>query len=154
MPFASARSLFHDALIRRYLWWIFNETHFKGVFTWYRNSFTNEFVKNLHSSALCRKQSQPIQEYKLYNIKGYFLFCFVRARGDNCLQVIYYPLFYCHCKDRRMMKELDSGYQGSVCELQQSWPWREEPGRIALVNDWWHLQDMWSLKVTALLKPH
>lgn len=52
------------------------------------------------------------------------------------------------------MRELHSAHQGPVCELQQSWPWREEPGHIALVNDWWHLQDLWSLKVAAPLKPH
>lgn len=31
---------------------------------------------------------------------------------------------------------------------------REDSGHIALVNDWWHLQDLWSLKVVPLLKSH
>lgn len=30
----------------------------------------------------------------------------------------------------------------------------EDSGHIALVNDWWHLQDLWSLKVVPLLKSH
>lgn len=39
-----------------------------------------------------------------------------------------------------------------VCELLR--PQREDSGHIALVNDWWHLQDLWSLKVAPLLKSH
>lgn len=27
------------------------------------------------------------------------------------------------------------------------WPQKDDSGHIALVNDWWHLQDLWSLKV-------
>lgn len=98
-----------------------------------------------------QNKSKLIKENKLYSATS---FCCVRPFGDNCLQVIDSTLFYCRCKDRRRTRELHSAHQGSVCELQQSVPWREEPGNIALVNDWWHLQDLWSLKVAAPLKSH
>lgn len=57
-------------------------------------------------------------------------------------------------RHRCTMRDVDIGYQGSVCELLWTWPQREDSGHIALVNDWWHLQDLWSLKVVPLLKSH
>lgn len=55
-------------------------------------------------------------------------------------------------EDRCTLKDADSGYQASVCDGLG--PRKEDSGHIALVNDWGHLQDLWSLKVVLPLKSY